>query len=266
MELLNDWIWQQENETPAKASDVENAFSELMSAGEPVSFMLSMVNEGDFSSYAAEERYAEELIMRLHEYQWKEMKEHQAGGAYSVIASCADGSHRMVFYGDDTVEYFDGESSTYWRAECQDYPQYSVAVSIRGIYHQLERDSMQIKFQLDGSAESAAEKFIYEVYGSHLLSLSPGNESGVYAYEVIDCDIMEVADDEKAVVAGFEYAFDPRYPYSGAVWAGNTREGSGVYEGMLTAYRQVVLEKQDDGYWHCIGMGTGGYRLPDRYY
>jgi hypothetical protein len=35
---------------------------------------------------------------------------------------------------------------------------------------------------------------------------------------------------------------------------------------MLTAYRQVVLEKQDDGYWHCIGMGTGGYRLPDRYY
>ena len=38
------------------------------------------------------------------------------------------------------------------------------------------------------------------------------------------------------------------------------------YEGMLTAGRQVVLEKQDDGYWHCIGMGTGGYRLPDRYY
>ena len=35
---------------------------------------------------------------------------------------------------------------------------------------------------------------------------------------------------------------------------------------MLTAGRQVVLEKQDDGYWHCIGMGTGGYRLPDRYY
>ncbi len=98
------------------------------------------------------------------------------------------------------------------------------------------------------------------------MSLSPGNESGISRYEVINWDIMEVADDGKAVVAGFVYAFDPWYWDSGSIWAGNTMEGTGEYEGMLTAGRQVVLEKQDDGYWHCIDMGTGGYRLPDRYY
>ena len=266
MELWKEWSWQQENETPAKAVDVEKAFSELMAAGEPVSLMFSL-EEDHFGPFTADdEQHTEELIMRLHEYQWKEMKEHQTSSSWSVTVSSADDSHRMVFYEDDTVEYFDGNKSTYWRAECQDYPQYSAAISIRGIYYQLERNSMQMKFQFEGSAEAAAEEFIYNIYGSHLMSLSPGNESGISKYEVIDWDVMEVADDGKAVVAGFAYAFDPWYPESSGIWAGNTMEGTGEYEGMLTAGRQVVLEKQDDGYWHCIGMGTGGYRLPDRYY
>ena len=246
--------------------DVENAFSKLMAAGEPVTLMFSL-EEDHFGPFAADDKqHTEELKMRLHEYQWKEMKEHQTNSSWSVTASSSDGSHRMVFYEDETVSYFDGNKSTYWRAECQDYPQYSVAISIRGIYYQLEQNSMQMKFQFDGSAEAAAEEFIDNIYGSHLLSLSPGNELGISRYEVIDCDVMEVADDGKAVVAGFAYAFVPRDWDSGSIWAGNTREGTGEYEGMLTAGRQVVLEKQDDGYWHCIGMGTGGYRLPDRYY
>jgi len=23
------------------------------------------------------------------------------------------------------------------------------------------------------------------------------------------------------------------------------------------------LQRQTDGYWHCIGLGTGGYSLPE---
>ena len=44
---------------------------------------------------------------------------------------------------------------------------------------------------------------------------------------------------------------------------GNTENGTGEYEGMLTAGREFILQRQDDGYWHCKGFGTGGYTLPE---
>ncbi len=142
MQMYEKWKYDQENEIPVKAADIENAFSELVAAGEPVSLMFSLEEDHFGPVTADDEQHTEELKTRLHNFQWKKMKEHQTASSWSVTVSSADGSHRMVFYEDDTVAYFDGNKSTYWRAECQDNPQRSVAISIRSIYYKLERNSM----------------------------------------------------------------------------------------------------------------------------
>ena len=59
----------------------------------------------------------------------------------------------------------------------------------------------------------------------------------------------------------FQYAFIPLDYDSPDIWAGNTNYGSGEFEGMLTAYREFILERREDGYWYCTEMGTGGASL-----
>lgn len=46
------------------------------------------------------------------------------------------------------------------------------------------------------------------------------------------------------------------------LWAGNTGEATGEYEGWLEMSREACLQRQDDGLWHCVSLGTGGVQLP----
>ena len=71
------------------------------------------------------------------------------------------------------------------------------------------------------------------------------------------------AEEDFPCVGYFNYAFVPLDFNSPGIWAGNTSEGSGKYEGKLMCYREFVLQLQEDGNWHCTGLGTGGYTLPE---
>jgi hypothetical protein len=66
------------------------------------------------------------------------------------------------------------------------------------------------------------------------------------------------------VVGVLEYAFIPAEWDSPDIWAGNTSNGSGEYEGMLTRTCQFLLERQKDGTWICTEIGTGGVQLPEK--
>ena len=96
-----------------------------------------------------------------------------------------------------------------------------------------------------------------------MATLAPGNMYDMDDYEVIRWEVREVSEQGDAVVGSFECAFTPWDADSPGIWAGNTGMGTGEYEGKLTYQREFVLQKQEDGLWHCVGLGTGGYSLPE---
>ena len=130
-------------------------------------------------------------------------------------------------------------------------------------YDNLDVSTSRISFQVEGGAQEAADFFVHSAYGEHMTSLAPENMYGISDYEVVRWKVREVSETGDAVVGSFEYAFVPWDMNSPGIWAGSTGEGTGEYEGKLTCYREFVLQKQEDGSWHCIGLGTGGYSLPE---
>ncbi len=110
--------------------------------------------------------------------------------------------------------------------------------------------------------EVAAENFVKEVYRDFRMSKPSGWSTAITDYKVVDWDIMDVSEEKDAVVAQFAFATIPEDWDSPMLWVGNTREGTGEFEGMLIDYREFVLQLQEDGTWRCTGFGTGGYTLP----
>lgn len=110
--------------------------------------------------------------------------------------------------------------------------------------------------------EEAAENFVKEVYRDFRMSKPSGWSTAITDYKVVDWDIMDVSKEKDAVVAQFAFATIPEDWDSPMLWVGNTREGTGEFEGMLIDYREFVLQLQEDGTWRCTGFGTGGYNLP----
>jgi hypothetical protein len=161
------------------------------------------------------------------------------------------------------VQYYDGNTTTFWSASpAYDYNE-SIAKDIRLEYDNLDVDYSRIAFYLDGSAEEAADAFVHSAYGSHMTALAPGSMYGMSDYDVVQWKVREISETGDAVVGTFQCAFTPWDFNSAGIWAGNTEEGTGRYQGKLIYYREFVLQRQEDGYWHCIGLGTGGYTLPE---
>ncbi len=130
-------------------------------------------------------------------------------------------------------------------------------------YDNLDVDVSRISFNVEGGAQEAAEYFVYSAYSDHMTSLAPGSIYGMSDYAVVQWQVREISETGDAVVGSFEYAFTPWDLNSPGIWAGNTAEGTGEFEGKLTCYREFVLQQQENGSWHCIGLGTGGYKLPE---
>lgn len=161
------------------------------------------------------------------------------------------------------VQYSDGDAASFWRASPKYDHSGSIAEDIRREYDNLDVDASRISFCVEGGAQEAAEYFVRSAYGDHMTSLAPGSIYGMSDYQVVQWEVREISEAGDAVVGSFQYAFSPWNLNSPGIWAGNTAEGSGDYEGKLTCYREFVLQRQEDGSWHCIGLGTGGYSLPE---
>lgn len=242
------------------------AIYELFDAAGNMTITLYLANEGACNAYAVTERwYAERFDVLMMGYEWMEIEmPNTAPSEYWLTAESSNGKKKMTFWSGDAgmIQYDDGSTTTYWVATPLYESSASIAYDIRREYDNLDVDFSRIAFYQSGSAEDAANKFVHSVYGSHKMNLAPGNWYGISEYAVINWDVREVSEDGTAVVGWFEYAFVPWDMESSGIWAGNTSLGTGKYEGMLTAYLEFVLEEQKDGYWLCIGLGTGGYQLP----
>ena len=238
----------------------------LFASGD-VSLTLNLAGAGAQRFYPANDWYAGRLKVLLVGYSWTKLQMPSTEpSTYWLTAVSADGAERMTFWSDSDagmVQYSDGNASYFWSAVPAEEQNESIAKDVRMEYDNLDVDTARISFAVEGSAEDAADYFVHSAYGEHMATLAPGNMYGFSEYEVLQWEAREVSEAGDAVVGSFEYAFVPWDINSPGIWAGNTGEGTGEYEGKLTCYREFVLQQQEDGRWHCIGLGTGGYSLPE---
>ena len=238
----------------------------LFASGD-ITLTLHLAYGGDYNAYTAKNWYSGRFKVLLDGYNWTliEMPLTEPSEFWLTAAS-ADGTTKMTFWsnsGAGMVQYSDGNASSFWAAAPAEDYQESIAKDIRMEYDNLDVDYSRIAFSADGNAEAAADYFVHTAFSEHMTALEPGSIYGITDYDVVQWTARETNENGDAVVGTFEYAFIPRDFDSPGIWAGNTTEGTGDYEGKLTCYREFVLQQQEDGLWHCIGLGTGGYTLPE---
>ena len=239
----------------------------LFASGD-ITLTLYLANDGECNTYPANEWYSGRFTVLLNCYNWTklEMPSTEPSEVWLTAAS-ADGTVKMTFWYDGIggmVQYSDGSTTSFWRASPKYDHSESIARDIRMEYDNLDVDSSRISFSIEGTAEDAADYFVHTAFSEHMTALEPGSIYGISDYEVVQWTIRETSENGDAVVGSFEYAFTPWDFNSPGIWAGNTAEGTGDYEGKLTCYREFVLQRQEDGSWHCTGLGTGGYTLPEQ--
>lgn len=242
------------------------AIPDLFTSGD-IKLTLHLANYGAYNTYLASEWYSGRLEVLLSGYKWSELAVPSTEPSdFWLTAVSADGIRSMTFWsnsGAGMVQYSDGDTTTFWSASPMNDYSVSIAEDIRFEYDNLDVNYLRISFYLDDGAEDAANFFVHSAYGSHMTSLAPGNMYGMSDYDVVQWEAREVSADGDAVVGWFICAFTPWDFNSSGIWAGNTAEGTGEYEGKLTFYREFVLQRQNDGYWRCIDFGTGGASLPE---
>lgn len=225
---------------------------------------LYLPDQGACGAYAVSGNYYPERIRVLTSgYTWSQLDAPSTQpDEYWLTLESADGTRKMTFHangGAGTVEYESGGETVYWAAEPTEDGAVSIADDVRRLYDNLEADASRIRFSVDGGAQAAAEYFVQNAFGAHRMSLSPGNWYRYTDYALIDWGIDASGVDDAAVAGWLQYAFVPEIPDTPVVWAGSGAEyGTGEYEGMLRNYFEFLLQKQEDGSWRCIEMGTGG--------
>lgn len=242
------------------------AVEDLFASGD-VTLTLDLADGGEAGSYSVGKGLAARFEVLLCSYEWTALEKlPEQPGSFQITALSADGTKSITVWEDGgagVMRYTDGDTQTLWTASPLQEQGGSIAWDIRREYDNLDVDCTRIAFDVEGGAQQAAETFVYSAYGEHMTTLTPGNMYGMDDYEVIRWEVREVSAQGDAVVGSFECAFTPWDADSPGIWAGNTGEGTGDYEGKLTYQREFVLQKQEDGLWHCVGLGTGGYSLPE---
>ncbi len=239
----------------------------LFASGD-ITLTLYLANDGECNTYLANEWYSGRFTVLLNCYNWTKLEMPSTEPSeFWLAAASADGTVKMTFWYDGTggmVQYSDESTTSFWRASPKYDHSESIARDIRMEYDNLDVDSSRISFSIEGTAEDAAYYFVHTAFSEHMTALEPGSIYGISDYGVVRWTVRETSENGDAVVGSFEYAFTPWDFNSPGIWAGNTAEGTGDYEGKLTCYREFVLQRQEDGSWHCTGLGTGGYTLPEQ--
>ncbi len=249
--------------TQSSAADISgNAMYRLFDAGKSLNVGLDIGGK-TYNTYTTDSRwYAERFVSLMSNFSWDETEKPSTDSSgYRLTVSSANSSSYYTFWpgGDaDTVQYTSDNMTTYWLVTPS-----GLAKAMRAEYDNLDVDCARIFFDETGETEKVAETFVGVLYADHLLSLAPGGIYSITDYDVLDWGVSEVSENKAAIVGWVKFAVVPEDYNSNGMWAGNTVEGTGKYEGWLVMSREFVLQKQADGYWHCIGLGTGGASLPE---
>ena len=241
-----------------------DVYTKLFESGAP-SLTLYRAQYGAFKTYDMPGDYFRGrtgVLLGSYEYTQLSAPAPEPAQYYLTLSG---GGAEMTFYalGDNKtlVQYSSSDGSLYWTARSEE-GDISLAYDMRFEFDNADADISRIEFFTD-TAEDAADQFVHSVYGTHELSLDPEGIYAITEYDVVDWEIREKSADGNALVGWFKAAVKPADINSPGLWAGNTAMGEGDYAGMLVYYREFVLQRGDDGYWRCVGLGTGGYRLPE---
>lgn len=234
----------------------------LISAGEPTA-TLYLGDSSAYDTFTLDEYKAESFARCVEGYTWEEMESSPEKPCdYWICVASGDGTKCITAYQYDkwgALEYTDGQSTTFWTATSENEAETSVADKMRVEYAGLE-SRKPIAFQIDGNAEDAAEYFATYAYGEHLKSFAPNGPLSIHEYEAVEWEAEQISEDGNVVTGHVNYAFVPDVVSKNAMWwIPNTSEQDGKY----VAFRTFILQKQDDGYWHCLDFGTGDFHVTD---
>ena len=233
------------------------------------SFVLTEAKAGTYNQYVLEH-----LAVLMREFEWKradEVPEVKESKVFKFASS--DGMKVLTIRAEGNLniaEYDDGTAYCCWSA-----PQKKMSFSekmtdprtladlFRHDYDLLEADATKICFSLDGNAEDAVRYFTEEAFPEARRSLHPENEAAIVDYRNASYVIDRIAEDGKSVIGSFWYEFTYRCPRSAGSthYDSITEEGidTSKYEGWQEGGWTFLLELQEDGYWHCAGIGTGPF-------
>lgn len=110
--------------------------------------------------------------------------------------------------------------------------------------------------------EDAFQVFFNDIYVPTGMRENWGNFHTVTDCEIASWQIQSTKEDGSGVIIFFEMAVQAQDVAYVGLWAGNTRDGTGEYEGWLIMSREVCLLRLEDGRWYCHDIGTGGVRFP----
>lgn len=246
---------------------------DLFDIGGSMELGLVMNGDEEYDTYTISYRqYAEHSQILMSDYVWTPAEppaeSPRQSAPYYITVRSADGGREFAFFdGSDLVCYSTDGVEAWYTLQTKRETGYSLSESMRWEYDGEAVSYARIAFRDDGTPEQTAERFVKEIYAEQRLRLPPGGAYSILDYRVVDWDVTEVSKDKVAILGSFQFAVvPPDFPgESSALWAGNTGLGEGEWEGWLVMGREFVLQKQKDGLWHCIGFGTGGYRLPEEF-
>lgn len=164
---------------------------------------------------------------------------------------------------------------------------FTIAQSLRTEYDGAAVDYSRVTVTADGTSEEVAAQ-IADAYGRWLCSQAPNSYYGATEYAVVSTEVQALGETKWETwmkTYGIQYAgldeaetdtmihtilFDMQLAVKpemdgmrSFLWAGNSYEGEGQWEGWMIFSREVIVQLWPDGQWHITEMGTGGLMLQE---
>lgn len=219
------------------------------------------------------EWYYERFCVLLDSYTWTQY-DGICPAPGNFWLNLSGGSVNWTFWDDGEAGYLLVQSDTVpecWKADfiydADKAGSHSIADSLRQEYDGAAVNLQNTPLDIDPADSHAAAQAAAEYWGQHLCNQAPGSVYGATDYRVVSTNVRTVADPPAggtghAILFGMTLAVKPELEgYASWLWAGNSYEGTGEWEGWMLFSREVVLQ-QLDSVWYFHDYGTGGLMLP----
>lgn len=234
--------------------------SEMFDQSGAIRITLTAFGEEQASYLLSELWYAERYGMALDGFTWApaDSGDVPTGGAaeYELELRSEDGSYALRLFAGSNIVLINGTAA--FAATQEGGKAADVAAAIRSEYDSTEISFEDVAFESEETDPEMLARLAVAAYGGKLLSASPGSVYEITGFELLDGGVL-FDDPESGNMVGFwcKLAVKP-VVYDGGWMIGNAEDGTGEYEGWLTTYREIRIDRDESGVWHITDMGTGG--------
>ena len=218
--------------------------------------------------------YLERLCVLMDGYTWTRQTE-PCPAPEGMWINLAGNGINWTFWEDNDAGFLviqDGEEgAVFWKAdyryETDREAGWTIAQVVRHEYDGAAIDHTGLS--VTGSTTTEVCENFCRALGELLLSQAPGSVYGAKEFEVLSWEPIAVGDPTadgsgRSILVSCEIAVIPELgDHASWLWAGNSTEGEGKYEGWLLFSRELRVVQQSDGTWKCAEMGTGGLELSE---